>query len=258
VRWTGRESVIETLDSNNVKDIRKLLQELGVRLSDVFGADNVLWVEGRTEEICFPLLLQQAGRSLSAATSVVGMVNTGDFEGRRARRSLPWEVYENLSKGSALIPPALAFSFDREDRTETKIKDMLRCSRGLARFLPRLTYENYLLDEHAISAVLQLHEVLKSPEDVKAWLETNGSAREYFAAEVVTDIFTPKWVETVHAPKLLTDLFDALSVDAPVRYDKVVHSVALTKWLIEHKPDSLTETQQYVVGLLQGLEREQT
>jgi len=186
------------------------------------------------------------------------MVNTGDLESRRARRSLAWEVYERLSKGSALVPPAVAFSFDREDRTETQIQDMKRCSSGLAHFLPRLTYENFLLDEEAISAVLDSCGIAKSPQEVKAWIETHGANRKYFPAGSVRDIFSEKWLETVHAPKLLKDLFDDLSVDAPVRFDKVKHSVALTEWLIEHKPEYLKEIREYVVGLLQVQPTERT
>ena len=33
------------------------LAEIGKRLSDVFGAENILWVEGQTEEQCYPLII---------------------------------------------------------------------------------------------------------------------------------------------------------------------------------------------------------
>lgn len=139
VKWTGRESVIEALNVSDANNLHRVLSELGVKLSDVFGADNVLWVEGRTEEICFPRLLQHVNQSKPAAlTAVVGMVNTGDFEGRRVRRSLAWEVYERLSVGSALIPPALAFSFDQEGRTAIEIEDMKRRSSREGTFLAEI------------------------------------------------------------------------------------------------------------------------
>lgn len=248
VKWTGRESVIETLDGEDINDIRRILQELGVRLSDVFGADSVLWVEGPTEEICFPILLEHSGHPLSAATAVVAMVNTGDLESRRTRRSLAWEVYERISVGSALIPPALAFSFDQEGRTTIEVDDMVRRSSGRAHFLPRLTYENYLLDAEAISAVLQSSNVTKPPVEVQAWIQAHGATRKYFSAEVVP-LEDAKWAVTIHAPKLLQDLFWELSANT-LEYDKVRHSVALTKWILEHKADQLRELVEYVVSLL--------
>ena len=122
----GRESIIETLNGSNVLHIRTIIQEIGVRLSDVFGADKVLWVEGQTEELCFPKLLTAAGRSLSPAIAVIAIVNTGDFEARRVRDTLVWEIYKTLTVGSTLVPPALAFSFDRETRTDIERQDMER------------------------------------------------------------------------------------------------------------------------------------
>jgi hypothetical protein len=250
VKWNGRESEIETLNSNDMKDVGRVLQELGVRLSDVFGSDNVLWVEGRTEEICFPRLLKHAGCSLSPATAIVAMVNTGDLGTRRTRRSLAWEVYERLSTGSALIPPALAFSFDQEGRTETEMADMIRQSRERAHFLPRLTYENYLLDEEAISAVLQSNGVTRSPTEIRDWIATNGTKPKYFGTEPVADVSGQTWLKVVNAADLLHDLFDALTKDAPVEYHKVTHSVALTEWLIEHKAGHLDELVQYLIELV--------
>lgn len=249
VKWADRESKIETLNSRDVADVRRLLRELGVQLADVFGADNVLWVEGATEEICFPLLIKLAKRPLPAATVIVAMVATDDFSSRRARRSLPWEVYERLSIGSALVPPALAFSFDQERRTEIEIQDMVRRSRGKAHFLPRLTYENYLLDADAISGVLQSTGVQKRAADVQGWIDANGNRREYFSDSIVA-ITDPRWRVVVNAPRLLADLFAEMSAEAPIRYEKLKHSVAITEWMINNKPSELTELVEYVANLL--------
>jgi hypothetical protein len=112
IQWVGTEAVVRTLDRANVHDQRSILNDLGVRLSDVFGADSVIWVEGPTEQHCFTLLLTHLGL-LSPATVIVSLVATGDLEGRRPRATLVWQVYERLSKGTALVPPALAFSLDR-------------------------------------------------------------------------------------------------------------------------------------------------
>ena len=249
-KWTGRKCIVETLNSEDVNDIRRLLQELGVRLSDVFGADNVLWVEGPTEEICFPRLLRALGHPLPAATAIVAMVNTGDLGGRRTRRSLAWEVYERLSRGSALIPPVLAFSFDREERTELEIEDLVRRSRGLAHFIPRQTYENYLVDADAISAVLRENEIDASPDNIQAWLKAHGQERQYFLTDAIAEVGSHDWFVSVNAPRLLSELFDEFSKDKPLRYDKLIHSVGLTEWLIKHKPEQLRELVDYLAALL--------
>lgn len=51
-RFTDGGTSLQPIDPTSAKDLQAYLSELGARLSDVFGADNVLWVEGQTEEAC--------------------------------------------------------------------------------------------------------------------------------------------------------------------------------------------------------------
>ncbi|MFZ1009737.1 MAG: AAA family ATPase, partial [Candidatus Sulfotelmatobacter sp.] len=53
VRSDEGESVLEIMDPSNAQHLQAYLSEIGARLSDVFGADSILWVEGQTEEACF-------------------------------------------------------------------------------------------------------------------------------------------------------------------------------------------------------------
>lgn len=53
-------------------------------------------------------------------------------------------------------------------------------------------------------------------------------------------IGNPCWLADVDAAKLLKDLFEDLS-ESRVVYDKVVHGVALTRWLCENAPEDLRE-----------------
>lgn len=62
LRKVEAETVIEQLDSTEAQDQKLLLSEVGARLSDVFGADNILWVEGATEELSFPLIVEKVLR----------------------------------------------------------------------------------------------------------------------------------------------------------------------------------------------------
>jgi len=248
-KWNGQECVFETLNANNLTDLRHLLRELGVRLSDVFGADNLLWVEGITEERCFPLLLKHAGHELSQGTAIVAVVSPDELGSRRARNALVWEVYERLSSGQVLVPPALAFSFDREGRTDTDIRDMERRSKGQVHFLPRRTYENYLLDDEAISFVLESAGVNKTAGEVHEWLMEHGADRKYFDEPFSTEIAGPSWRVIVRAPQLLHDLFNDLS-DQTLEYRKTLHSMYITEWLLQNKPQELDELATYVTGLV--------
>ena len=128
------KAVLKILTSSKTGIFKTPWPKSGRRLADVFGADKVLWVEGRTEEACFPKILTgMLGRALFG-TTILGVVNTGDFEGRRSDIIL--EVYERLSGATALLPPAIAFIFDAENRTARQCADLTRRRPGQVHFLP--------------------------------------------------------------------------------------------------------------------------
>jgi hypothetical protein len=126
VRKEGAESVVEEIDASETHNQDLLLREVGARLSDVFGADGILWVEGPTEEACYPLILERVAGRLLLGTKILGVVHTGDFESKHSDTIL--EIYRRLSEGRGLLPPAIGFIFDREDRHEEARKDLERRS----------------------------------------------------------------------------------------------------------------------------------
>jgi AAA15 family ATPase/GTPase len=241
----GVESKVTRLDTSETKDQRRFLSEVGARLSDVFGADNILWVEGRTEEECFPMILERVAEEPLHGTQILGVRQTGDLEGRQAAEA--FEIYEKLSEGRGLRPPAVGFIFDREDRSDEELDDLRRRDDEKIRFIDRRMYEDYLLHPEAISAVLteldgsgEEH----TSEEVEAWMEEN-------AADYDTDheFGTDQWYAEVHAANLLNDLFNELT-NARVNYEKVSHGAKLTEWLIDNEPDVLTELAKLLTEVL--------
>lgn len=250
----GRESKLERLDSKSMKDQSRCLLEVGARLSDVFGSDEIIWVEGDTEEICFRLIIQDLMKKPLLGRAIVAVRNVGDLEGKRPSAKMIWEIYSQLSKSNALIPPAIAFVFDREQRTEAERADLASRTSGKVKFLPRRMYENYLLIPEAIQAVLSLlpsfGAVCPSVDEVKEWLMANGGKRAYIDQPTDrADITSSVWREQVNGAKLLRDLFAGLSGNRE-EYRKTVHSVQLTEWLIQNKPDSLEEVKDFLDSIL--------
>jgi hypothetical protein len=186
-------------------------------------------------------------RLSSPAISIVSLVATDDLTGKRPRVKLAWQVYEKLSTGSALVPPALSFSLDREGRSEKEILSMTQDSRGKVKFLPRRTYENYLIDYDAISQLLSdASGRAVTVENIRDWINAKISDRAYLDGPVTEGV---DWICVVNAPEMLYDLFNAMT-EATVEYRKTRHSVDLTKWLLANKPESLNELFEYVKGLV--------
>lgn len=239
VRWDGEASSVQRIDGDAAEAAKFILAELGSSLADVFSADEVIWVEGLTEELCFPLLLAHM-RIHRPGLVIRGVKNTGDFEGKKAR--MAWEVYSRLSGAYALVPPALAFSFDKELRNPKEMQDLVQESGGKVHFLGRRTFENFLLHPSALSAALADMGYSKSPDDVAGWLHAARKSDPNQRDE-------QRWLEEVDAPRLLKQLFWESS-GKTLEYRKSEHSVTLTRWLLANDAKALIPLLDYVSSLL--------
>lgn len=255
VRSSGFETQLEVIDPTNTKEFGIFLSEVGARLSDVFGADNVLWVEGQTEEIGFPVILQKLKNRSLMGTAIVGIQQVGDLQQRDRKRVL--EIYRRLAGANSLMPPALAFVFDSECLTQQQKKELESMLPGSVHFLPRRMYENYLLDPDAVAATVNAiegfsHNPIQAAEVTALFAkkrpETKSAVQLRYFCDRTTAVPTD-WELAIDAAKLLSDAFNELS-ETRVSYEKTKHSVAITKWLLENKPEALKELADFVDKLL--------
>ena len=256
-RLEGSRTKLQELDVSETEDLRVSLAEVGARLSDVFGADDILWVEGRTEELCFPPILEKIANQPLLGTEILGVEHTGDFEGRHAETI--FDIYDKLSKGRGLLPPAVGFIFDKEGRSKQDREDLIRKSksRGSIRFTARRMYENCLLHPGAIAAIINRDDESRgepvTANEVQGWIDDHGA--EFTKDDL--DVGSDDWLRDMHAANLLDELFSALT-ETRLQFDKVHHSTALTKWLIEHSPEDLQEIADMLVEAIRHEDLSQT
>ncbi|WP_082720262.1 ATP-dependent nuclease [Burkholderia sp. MSMB1835] len=250
----GGTSLVQKLDPSNIEHIKEGLASIGARLSDVYGADEILWVEGETEELTFPKIALHVANLEMVGVAVLKVNATGDFDGgRRVRPRMVFDTYKNLSNAGSLIPPAIGFIFDKEERNQRDIDDLIKESGGSVIFLDRRCYENYLLHPDAISSTLSSSIGIPIDTDnVKKWIIENGNTQKYIdpAASIGKQEHpwqSLDWLQRVNAPKLLRDIFASIP-EQPEEYRKTTHSVALTDWLLANAPDQLTP----IADLLKG------
>lgn len=257
IKWEQNASRVTAYNGNVVNGIRAAFDEMGVRLSDVFGLDAIAWVEGKTEEKCFPKLLNAAGRELPPRTAFVSVVNTGDFDGLNAE--IVWRTYKQLATQSALAPSAVSISLDTENRSEAVRADLIARSKGLIHFLPRRTYENYLLHSQAIAAVLsdQSDDLALSGDDVEKWMASHRYGSKYYHG-----VTQPKendagaWLNTIDASRFLHDLVGDLTAHKQdFASHKVQYSLAITDWLLVNDKEYLAELIAYVSNLVPNAPR---
>jgi hypothetical protein len=244
------ETDFETINARQASWAESVLDELGVRLSDVFGADSILWVEGPTEERCFPKILLKMTDLQLMGTNLLAVRRTSDFDKKDIERVI--EIYGSLSKSNSLIPPAVGFIFDRENKTDQQIKELKTKSRNLLELLSRRMYENYLLNPAAITAVINsgAGEALPTPikeQQITEYLEKHHADSKYYDSRYP---FSDKtWVRDVDGATLLEDLFNTLT-EAKQQFVKTTHSVRLTDWILENSSEDLTEIAELLKNVL--------
>jgi predicted ATPase len=234
-------------------DLYAALRDIGARPADVYGAEAILWVEGPTEERCFPEIVRGIAKKPLQGTAFIGVVTTGELEAKDARRVC--EIYERLTQSSALLPKTVAFVFDREGRKEQGRNELTKRLRGLMHWLPLRLYENYLLCPDAIAHVLS---AIRDPAlptvttgQVEAWLKDNGGSKKYFEGHAPRLYGDAEWLIEVHGANVLDDLFYELTNDSgPHEYQKVKHGLLLTQYLIENPTQELRDLALMLSNLL--------
>jgi predicted ATPase len=249
LRFENERTLLTEVDQTDLESARQVLAEIGSNLSDVFGVDHVLWVEGPTETECFPLLLSAANRTLDSRSTIASLRNTGDLEGRHAEAIA--DIYRNLSSAGALLPMPLAIALDGDMCDHPSIGILRRACGDVVHFLPRWTYENYLVHPKALASILNdlpsFREASISDAQVMEWLELNGQNNKFGVPDA--KVFSMKWLARVKAADLLADLFQEIS-DGREIFRKPYHSVALTRWLLTNDPMSIQELIEFVSGLI--------
>lgn len=243
----GEESRLQPIDVNEMRELSICFDQVGARLSDAYGADNILWVEGATERDCFPMILEKYSQQRLMGTEVVQVISVDEVLGKGADRVLG--IYRQLSQGKGLRPPAVGFIFDRECRTKEKRADLERQLNGRVRFTNRRTYENYLLVPKAIAAVLRELPGMKkgavTAAKINRWLEKEVKKPEYLC-----NISEESWINNIDGAKVMERLFSHFSGQT-IDYRKVEHGVKITRWLLDNDIGDLREVAMLVEELLE-------
>ena len=256
VKREGYESRVEPLNLTSVEAFRELAEHLGVSMADVFAAERVIWVEGQTEELCFPYLYQQKG-PLPRGTIFTSVAATGDFHSNRRDRKLVYAVYRRLSTAVATLVVAVAFSFDSENLAEAEKEDMQREAKGSLHFLPRRHLECYLIDPAAIAAFIGSKDPQSAqtvtPDSVEAALR-EAAAKERLHIDDITD---EQWLARVDAAKLIDTVCGTLS-DQRARFAKKADSLFLLQHILKNDPSRLQPLEEYVASLVTAVTRGQS
>ena len=257
VTWKDGQSKVTMLSGDNASEIRNVLVEVGVKLSDVFGADEIVWVEGPTEAECFPLIMKVLGLTVSRGTKIIPVASATEIAKNTDKARLIVDIYEKLSSANAIIPPAVAISLDKENFSDEQINSLSKRLGGKVHFLSRRCIENYLISPEAISSVLG--DIGFAPVDdtilnkVTAWLSNNAGKLIYKApANWNGNLTDALYLTKVDGANLLTDLFAEIT-DSTYVYIKTKHSALILQWLLQHKQSEIVDLISYVKNIFANI-----
>ena len=215
-------------NSSDVAEIRKLLAELDVRWSELFGADVMVWVEGPTEANCFPLIFDQCIQANASQpileTKFIAVRSTGDFDRRKPTDiSLILSLYSRVTHPQLVLPPRVVIILDNESRTPARRKELeAQASQAGVEliWLGTTMYEDFILTADALGALVTecLNEQCdqsKIAQAVQRWRDGETTSAEALS-NAVQDLTDARWT-----------------------YDKVRHGYWLTEWLIQKNPEHL-------------------
>jgi energy-coupling factor transporter ATP-binding protein EcfA2 len=257
ISWCEPESIVFTKKVDNeckaqnirlkqIEEFKFLADELGISMTDVFGSNRIIWVEGKTEAACFPYLLQHLKKKLPKGTNF-SVLTTGDVSLSNRTAATAFEIYDKISKMASPLTQSCIFTLDRESMSDSQIADLKKKSHNDLLVLDRRCYENYLISPSAIFAVIGEH--LNNGVDVNAiakWLVENAGDQKYKAYnEWKGSLEDEAWLRKVDGAKLLHDAFNALT-DARCEYIKTKHSLLLTKTLCEARDPCVKELLSFV------------
>ena len=233
------------IDINDTKQLRRSLLSIGARLSDVFGADSILWVEGETEEIAYKMIIRKILKQKSLmGMEILSVLSVDDLTTGKDRKKI-LKIYNKLCKGNGLIPPSVCFLFDRETQTIDDIKNIEQKTEKKIRFLRKRMYENYLLNFDVICKLMnQINGFSNStitPTQLNEWISENKDNKEFWKGIKDNNIKDSEdWTTQIDAAKFLERIFAHFS-ETRVEYRKTTHSILLTEMIIKESAQDLQE-----------------
>ncbi len=241
------ETQLTEVNLSETGRLRLSLEELGVQLSDVFGADSILWVEGLTEQKSYPVIIREILQRSLSGNAIVGVKHTSDFERISADAAI--EIYTRLSKTNHIFPQAVGFFFDREERTQKQMEDLSRGDHAPVRFTTRRMYENFLLNPLAIASVLnaELGKEFSFDTVSSSISEHRKNADLFPKGKFQTN--DASWQTDVDGGELLKRVFYSLT-EKTLLYRKPKHGPELTKWIARNSPNDLSEISSILDELL--------
>jgi predicted ATPase len=258
VQREGYRSQVRRLDLQKVRELREVTRELGISMADVFAADRVIWVEGPTEEICFPEVYKaETKKSVPAGCKILAVSDTGRLTGGR-NKDATFQLYRSLAEKAAPLVSDVKFSLDSEALTPDQKTDLARAAKGIVEFLPRRHLECYLIHAGSIADFIAHRQKEASSDasvptekEVEIALKNLADSEQFKVPGWKNELEDEAWLAEVDAANLIRKVCTYVS-ETRVTFNKNGDSFSLLQLVIKNNPSQLKELSDYVRRLVDG------
>ena len=259
VQRNGYKSTVRPLDLGQLDQLQETTRQLGISMADVFSADRIIWVEGPSEERCFPEVYQRlAKKEVPSGTKILAVSATGDFLRKRDKKMV-FDIYRRLSAEASRLS-SVSFSFDSEDLSDQAKRELKHNSQGELHFLPRRHLECYLIHPQSIAEFIDQKNQNVSPEkqiptteDIVCALKTLANSEKFREKKWQENLEDPEWLSRIDAANLIKKVCESLT-NQRITFNKNRDSLLLLQMVIKNNPSQLKELKDYVQRLVDGLQ----
>lgn len=251
----GYKSEIRNINRQSADDLHLMADQVGFSMMDVFGADRICWVEGQSEEICFPMLAS-AGPETSASEIRFAALRSPDIvSSPRGRKQSILALFERVIRLVAPLTRGCSYGVDREDLSSQAVAEIENTGRGRIAILPRRNLESFLIHPSAIASVLtaELNEHFDE-EDVLSKIFFIVQKDVALSNRFSGDVFNEAWLEIVDGARLMARLFAELT-DNRLEFRKMRHSPKILSEILDRNREHVTQLSSYVERLVAAAKR---
>lgn len=236
IRKQKAQSTAELISTPDEGNLQIMLEDLGLRNSDLGTADKVIFVEGPSDVEIIPALLCK----LDLKRQLRGVLfsplkETDSFLSKKAEVFI--RAYCRLLEQISKIRIPHIFVLDSHGKTRVQIEQLERRFKDGIRFLPRYEIENYLLEPDAILSAIQEEIRIYYPDALKAGvlLELDLSKIQELVAQYrkKAEMYprgrraTKQWKRDIVGSGLLEKIYGALSL----QYSKVKSGQRIARYV---------------------------
>ncbi|MEB8572286.1 AAA family ATPase [Bacillus cereus] len=218
--------------------VREVLDEIGVSNSDFALAEKVLFVEGPTEEVVIPIILNHFGiRQIGYNYRILKMGGTGNVFSKKTAMQSHKDKLDLILNGIAESPIPYLILIDRDEKDEEKIKNLREKYKNSIQILERREFENYLLDSYEeISTVINEN----SSEGVVTSVEVERFINNLLERRDDCNLYQSRgFIEEPIKQVIGSRILEALFLEYNIMYNKVVHGKEIVKHILEKHPEKL-------------------